>query len=250
MENIWVLKAILRGFELALGLKVNFGKSCLIGVNVPNGFMITACDFLNCKRGEIPFWYLSLPVGANRKRASTWEPMVECLRKRLKGWRNRYVSLGGRIVLINSVLNSIPIFYLSFMKVPVLVLKKIIRIQRKFLWGGTKGGRRISWVKWKEVCKPKSQGGLGVRDVGKVNLSLLIKWRRKLLQEEDAVWKKVLVARYGEEVISNVHWIDHPIPNRASVWWKDLCRIDAFEDESWFGSNVVRRVGRGDTTKF
>jgi hypothetical protein len=156
MENIWVLKAILRGFELALGLKVNFGKSCLIGVNVPNGFMITACDFLNCKRGEIPFWYLGLPVGVNPKRASTWEPMVECLRKRLKGWRNRYVSLGGRIVLINSVLNSIPIFYLSFMKVPVLVLKKIIRIQREFLWGGTKGWRRISWVKWKEVCKPKS----------------------------------------------------------------------------------------------
>jgi hypothetical protein len=85
MENIWVLKAILRGFEFASGLKVNFGKSCLIDVNVPNGFMITACDFLNCKRGEIPFWYLGLPVGVNPKRASTWEPMVECLRKRLKG---------------------------------------------------------------------------------------------------------------------------------------------------------------------
>jgi hypothetical protein len=80
-------------------------------------------------------------------------------------------------VLINSVLNSIPIFYLSFLKIPVVVLKKIIRIQREFLWGGTKGGRGISWVKWSEVCQPRSKGGLGVRDVGKVNLSLLIKWR-------------------------------------------------------------------------
>jgi hypothetical protein len=105
--------------------------------------------------------------------------MVECLRNRLQGWKNRYVSLGGRIVLINSVLNSIPIFYLSFLKIPVVVLKKIIRIQREFLWGGTKGGRRISWVKWSEVCQPRSNGGLGVRDVGKVNLSLLIKWRWK-----------------------------------------------------------------------
>jgi hypothetical protein len=250
MENLWTLKAILRGFELTSGLKVNFGKSCLIGVNVPNGFMVSACDFLNCKRGEVPVWYLGLPVGANPRRASTWEPMVECLRKRLKGWRNRYVSLGGRIVLINSVLNSIPIFYLSFIKVPVLVLKKIIRIQREFLWGGTKGGRRINWVKWKEVCKPKGQGGLGVRDVGKVNLSLLVKWRWKLLQYDDAVWKKVLVARYGEVVRSKVHWIDYPIPNRASVWWKDLCRLDILEEESWFARNVVRKVGRGDGTRF
>jgi hypothetical protein len=50
-----------------------------------------------------------------------------------------------------------------------VVLKKIIRIQREFLWGGTKGGRRISWVKWLEVCQPRSKGGLGVTDVGKVN---------------------------------------------------------------------------------
>jgi hypothetical protein len=34
------------------------------------------------------------------------------------------VSLGGRIVLLNAVLNAIPIFYLSFMKIPVLVWKK------------------------------------------------------------------------------------------------------------------------------
>jgi hypothetical protein len=33
-ENLWTLKAILRGFELTFGLKENFWKSCLIGVNV------------------------------------------------------------------------------------------------------------------------------------------------------------------------------------------------------------------------
>jgi hypothetical protein len=117
----------------------------------------------------IPFSYLGLLVGANPRRASTWDPVVDRLRKRLRSWGNRYVSLGGRTVLINSVLNSIPIFYLSFLKMSVVVIKKITRIQREFLWGGVKGGRKISWVNWKNVCMPRSQGGLGVRDVGKVN---------------------------------------------------------------------------------
>jgi hypothetical protein len=158
--------------------------------------------------------------------------MVDCLRKRLRGWRKRYVSLGGRIVLLNSVLNSIPIFYLSFLKAPAIVLKKIIRIQREFLWGGVKGGRSISWVKWKEVCKPKSQGGLGVRDVGKVNLSLLIKWRWKLLQGEEAVWKSVLEAKNGVDGRHRVDWINHSFSNRSSVWCKDLCRVDVLENGS------------------
>ena len=43
-------------------------------------------------------------------------------------------------MLLNSVLNAIPIFYLSFLKILVKVLKMMIRIQREFLWGGVRGG--------------------------------------------------------------------------------------------------------------
>jgi hypothetical protein len=113
---------------------------------------------------------------------STWEPMLDQLKKRLNSWGNKYVSLGGRIVLLNSVLNAIPIFYLSFLKIPVKVLKMVTRIQREFLWGGVGGGRRVCWVKWKKVCQPRSKGGLGVRDVKLVNLRLLAKWKLRLLQ--------------------------------------------------------------------
>jgi hypothetical protein len=31
VQNLWTIKSILRGFHLASGLKVNFGKSCLYG---------------------------------------------------------------------------------------------------------------------------------------------------------------------------------------------------------------------------
>jgi hypothetical protein len=34
VENLWTLKALLRGFEMASGLKMNFFKSCLMGINV------------------------------------------------------------------------------------------------------------------------------------------------------------------------------------------------------------------------
>jgi len=34
VQNLWTMKAVLRGFEMASGLKINFSKSSLIEVNV------------------------------------------------------------------------------------------------------------------------------------------------------------------------------------------------------------------------
>jgi hypothetical protein len=138
INNLWTMKAILRGFELVSGLKVNFWKSSLMGVNVAHEFMSMASIFLNCRKGTIPFKYLGLLVGANLRSASTWEPLISSLRKRLGNWNNKFVSLGGRIVLLNSVLNAIPIFYLSYLKIPIQVWKKVRKIQRDFLWGEQK----------------------------------------------------------------------------------------------------------------
>jgi hypothetical protein len=47
-----------------------------------------------------------------------WEPLLDHVLSRLKAWGNRFISFGGRIVLLNAVMNVIPIFYLSFMKMP------------------------------------------------------------------------------------------------------------------------------------
>jgi hypothetical protein len=133
VENLWSMKIILRWFELALGLKVNFSKSRLIGVNVPTNFLERAASFLHCKIGSLPFVYLGLPVGANPRRVATWEPVVKTIEKRLFSWRNQYISLGGRVILINLVLSSIPVFYLSFLKMPSSVKKK-----RSNCWDATK----------------------------------------------------------------------------------------------------------------
>lgn len=70
-ENLWVMKSVLRCFELISGLEVNFKKTRVVGINVEEGFIRQAANFLNCKEGDLPFTYLGLPVGANPKRLST-----------------------------------------------------------------------------------------------------------------------------------------------------------------------------------
>ena len=98
-----------------------------------------ASKFLHCKWGSLTFMYLDLPVGANVRKLSTWEPLLEHRRGKLNSCGNKYISLGGRIVLLNSMLKSIPIFYLSFLKMPMKVVKEVVGIQRKILWGWCEG---------------------------------------------------------------------------------------------------------------
>ncbi|KEH41360.1 hypothetical protein MTR_1g049220 [Medicago truncatula] len=50
------------------GLKVNFHKSLLVGINIGDSWLTEAASILNCKVGEIPFLYLGLSIGGDPRR--------------------------------------------------------------------------------------------------------------------------------------------------------------------------------------
>ncbi|GAB4825999.1 hypothetical protein Ancab_040347 [Ancistrocladus abbreviatus] len=105
-------------FELASGLKINFHKSSLMGVNVPECWLNAAAEILNCRIGIMPFKYLGLPVGALTGRKQTWNPLIKKVRGRLAAWKGKLLSLGGRLTLINSVLSCIMVFFMSMCCIP------------------------------------------------------------------------------------------------------------------------------------
>lgn len=65
IQNVLTLKCILKCFELASGLKVNFLKSCCVGISVTEGELQMFASILNCKVTKPPFTFLGIPVGGN-----------------------------------------------------------------------------------------------------------------------------------------------------------------------------------------
>lgn len=59
-------------FAAISNLKVNFHKSVLVGVNVPQSWLLEVAEVLNCKVGSLPILYLGLPVGGDLRRLNFW----------------------------------------------------------------------------------------------------------------------------------------------------------------------------------
>ena len=107
------MKIILLCFELFSGLSVNCGNSCLYSIGVEKEISERYVGFFGCKKGTIPFKYLGLLIGSDPRRLKVWEPVIERINNRLSEWKRTTLSFGGRVILINSVLSFLPIYYVT-----------------------------------------------------------------------------------------------------------------------------------------
>uniref|UniRef100_A0A251TIJ6 Putative reverse transcriptase domain-containing protein n=1 Tax=Helianthus annuus TaxID=4232 RepID=A0A251TIJ6_HELAN len=196
-NNLIMLTRLLRVFHLCSGLKINVKKYHLFGLGILADEVVSMARFMGCTVGEFPFQYLGIKVGANMNRVSHWDPVIETIRSRLQSWKAKVLSIGGRLMLIKSVLASLPIYYLSLFRAPSSVLESIEKIMRKFLWTGSKDGKGVHWVSWENVTKPKQYGGLGVSKLSEVNTALLVKWAWRFKANQGGLWRKIIISLHG-----------------------------------------------------
>ncbi|GAU26327.1 hypothetical protein TSUD_56250 [Trifolium subterraneum] len=246
--NVRALKSVLLLFESVSGLKVNFHKSMLFGINVNDSWLHEAVVVMRCNYGRLPFLYLGLPIGGDSRKLRFWDPVVSRIRKRLSGWKCKNLSFGGRLILLKFVMSSVPVYFLSFFKAPSGIISSLESMFSHFFWGGCEENRKTSWIKWDSICLNKANGGLGVRRLKEFNFSLLGKWVWRCLEEKDSLWCKVLQAKYGQEG-GRLRFGE----GVGSHWWRSMndVRVGAgLGDAQWLLDNITRKVGDGCETRF
>ncbi|GAV67200.1 hypothetical protein CFOL_v3_10708, partial [Cephalotus follicularis] len=127
---------------------------------------------------SIPINYLGIPLFKGRAQALYFEDLVERITSRIKKWKCKLLSFGGKLTFIKSVISSMPIHILSLFKVPKMVSNRIQKLFANFLWN-SQGNSRLHWIVWHQICHPFAEGGLGIRNMNTVMQSLQSKfaWR-------------------------------------------------------------------------
>ncbi|GJV95654.1 hypothetical protein Tco_1547231 [Tanacetum coccineum] len=100
------------------------------------------------------------------------------------------VVLKMKLQLIASILESIQVYWCTVFLLPKIVLKEINNLLMGFLWCNGKLSRGKAKIAWKKICKPKTHGGLGLKDLELWNKALLVKHIWNIACKKDTLWVK------------------------------------------------------------
>ncbi|KAE8699091.1 hypothetical protein F3Y22_tig00110596pilonHSYRG00035 [Hibiscus syriacus] len=244
------VKRILICFEMGSGLSINFRKSCLAWVKVDEDNLNQFALLVGCMVSSFPFKYLGIPLGADPRRTSMWELVIEKFKVKLVGWKNKMLSFVGRVVLINSVLSIFPLYYMSIFPVPKTVVSRIDKIRRGFLWGFDGNTRRLPRVNWGRLCLPKKKREAGIINLKAKNKALLAKWGWRFVIERGALWRSVICHKYGS---GDLPWlVCHEDIKKASITWREIVNnLSSGGTTKWMSGDSFRwLVGDGKSALF
>lgn len=178
--------------------------------------------------------YLGVSLTGRAPRRHDFQHLVDKVRAQLSGWKSSHLSFVGRVALSKSVIQAILVYSMITTPIPKGCLRDIQTLQRQFVWGDTENKRRVHMVKWDTMTLPKHLGGLGVRNLLRMNEACLMKLGWAFRAGGDSLWCQVLHGKYGA-AIANVGVVSsRPLD---SFVWKGIARtwptLDKFKPGPW-----------------
>ncbi|GKB28056.1 hypothetical protein Tco_0867457, partial [Tanacetum coccineum] len=185
-----VIMAVLDEFKLVSGLTPSLPKSMAYFCGVTNHVKHVILQILPFEEGRLLVKYLGVPLVSSRLIFRDCKELLEKVQIRVDDWKNKSLSIAGRLQLVKSVLGSLHIFWASVFMLPTRILLDIEKIMRGFLWCQGKLGGGKAKVECNVVCLPMDEGGLGIRRLDDFNKALITTQVWKLLVRKESLWVK------------------------------------------------------------
>lgn len=182
-NSVSIISQTLKQFGLVSGLHCNPKKSKIFAAGITQENFLELQQLSQFSPREFPMKYLGLPLVHGKTKCSLFSPLHESISNRLKDWSTGYISYAGRVELITAVIQGVEAFWLQVFPMPSTIIDRIIKMCRNFFWAG--GRAKVAWT---DVCKPKSERGLGLRNYTVWNKALLLKLFWDIMNEKNILW--------------------------------------------------------------
>lgn len=220
-ESLVAILEVLNTFYNWSGLKLNPEKSEIFTGGITEEGISILVNSSGFKKGTLPVRYLGLPLVSGKLSTKNCEALTERILKRIRSWSVKHLSYAGRVQLINSVLFSMASYWCIHFILPKKVIKLVQQKCRSFLWKGLEqhiGGGKLGW---ETLCLPKSDGGLGIKDLTLWNKVCVLKNLWSLLVRSGSLW----VAWVAKYLIKDRSIWSLRIPGDCSWNWRKLLQL-------------------------
>lgn len=133
IEEWQEIQSILIAYEKASGQGINKHKSRIFFSFNTNAAtrkqLLTLAEVPSCSSYKK---YLNLPIIVEKNRYRTFEGLMDKVRTQVSSWKNIFLSLSGKEVLLKVVIQAIPMYSMSMFMLPRKVCKGIASSMLKF----------------------------------------------------------------------------------------------------------------------
>ena len=169
----------------------------------------------------------------------------------LKQWKNKTLSLIGKILVVNTLIMSLFVYRMTALPFMMKSLEKQLKQEIiSFIWNGARPK-----ISYETLTQRKENGGMGLIDIGRKNKALKISWIQILSQEnklsnmvyennvphlKELIWECNLSPSDIELIIDDPFWAE------VLKAWNEL-KIKEEQQQSgkkiviWLNSNIVIR---------
>ncbi|GKD22873.1 RNA-directed DNA polymerase, eukaryota, reverse transcriptase zinc-binding domain protein, partial [Tanacetum coccineum] len=165
ITSLNTLKKALDKFSALSGLYPNLGKCTMFCGSLDSDTKDEISNIFPFKEGKLPVRYLGVPLVTKKIGIANCKQLVDKVTQKLNDRKNTSLSYVGRAQLIASVLGSMQVYWGFVFLLPKAVVIDIEKLFKRFLWNSGESCKGKAKVAWKDVCKPKDQGGSGFKSL-------------------------------------------------------------------------------------
>jgi hypothetical protein len=146
---------ILQVYESMSGQVINWEKSSILfSTNTPRRIKQELMQILGLQRETTNGKYLGLPMYIGRSRSQCFKYLKERIWARIQGWKERFLSMAGKEILIKAVAQAIPTYAMSCFDLTKGLCDDISNMICRFWWAQQEDEHRMHWVGWEKMKLP------------------------------------------------------------------------------------------------